>query len=441
MLSFLRRHGDKLVFALGLVIAVFVYGVAVGKFRLFPHDVFENAAEAARDWRDNWRHYLGIRSKWDQDTARGGSVTIHDPALAHAGDTFVTAFRGGQYGAILLGMDGSVRHEWRLPISEIWARAGYAEAPMPDIDVAIHGARMLPDGDVVFAVAGKALARLDACSRIEWSLPLAAHHAVEVLPNGEIITPGTVVHDQPNPRWPRLRPGPGGWFDDQTVVRVDADGKVLEEFSLSDVLYDSDREALLFAGRGSSFIMAEADPYHLNDVEMLRPEMAAAFPMFEAGDLLLDVRNLQTMLVVDGGTRKVKWSMTGPFFGQHDPDFAPNGRIIVFDNRITGNEPQLGWSRLLEIDPTTREIVWSYEGSDAEPFYTPIGGKVEWLPNGNILAAEPQGGRVFEVARQGGQNRIVWEWVNQLEPGRVGMVFDVQRDAPTAAPWVGVACQ
>ena len=95
------------------------------------------------------------------------------------------------------------------------------------------------------------------------------------------------------------------------------------------------------AGRGSSFMMAEADPYHLNDVEELRPEMAAAFPLFKAGDLLVDLRNLQTMVVLDGQTREVKWSMTGPFFGQHDPDFAPNGHIIMFDNRITGEGPTL----------------------------------------------------------------------------------------------------
>jgi hypothetical protein len=168
--------------------------------------------------------------------------------------------------------------------------------------------------------------------------------------------------------------------------------------------------------------------------------MAAAFPMFKAGDLLIDLRNLQTVIVVDGESRKVKWAMTGPFFGQHDPDFAPNGRIIVFDNRITGGAPQLGYSRLLEIDPATRQVVWNYEGSDAEPFYTPIGGKVEWLPNGNILAADPQGGRLFEVARGPEGNRIVWEHVNQLEPGRVGMVFDVQREPAITAPWVGAAC-
>jgi len=440
MLSFLRRNLDKLVFALGLALVVFAYGVAVGKFRLFPHDMIEAATEAARDWSENWRHYLGIRSKWVQDTVRAGSVTKHDATRAWAGHTFVTAFRDNVFGAVLVDMDGKILHEWKLPIAEIWARAGYEGDPMPEVDVAIHGAHMEPNGDLILAVAGRALVRLDPCSKVIWSTRSLAHHALDVLPNGEILTPGAVTHTAPNPRWPRMRPGPAGYFDDQTIIRAAPDGKVLEEFSITDVLYESDWAALLLAGRGSSFVMAEADPYHLNDVEMLRPEMAAAFPMFKAGDLLVDLRNLQTMVVLDGETRKVKWSMTGPFFGQHDPDFAPNGRIIVFDNRITGNSPQLGYSRVLEIDPATRRVVWSYEGSDQEPFYTPIGGKVQWLPNGNILAGEPQGGRVFEIARANGQNEIVWEWVNQIEPGRIGMIFDIQRVPAVTEPWVGKAC-
>jgi hypothetical protein len=440
MLSFLRRNLDKLVFAVGLALVVFAYGVAVGKFRLFPHDMIEAATEAARDWSENWRHYLGIRSKWVQDTARAGSVTKHDSTRAWAGHTFVTAFRDNVFGGVLLDMDGKILHEWKLPIAEIWARAGYEGDPMPEVDVAIHGAHMEPNGDLILAVAGRALVRLDPCSKVIWSTRSLAHHALDVLPNGEILTPGAVTHTAPNPRWPRMRPGPAGYFDDQTIIRAAPDGKVLEEFSITDVLYESDWAALLLAGRGSSFVMAEADPYHLNDVEMLRPEMAAAFPMFKAGDLLVDLRNLQTMVVLDGETRKVKWSMTGPFFGQHDPNFAPNGRIIVFDNRITGNSPQLGYSRVLEIDPATRRVVWSYEGSDREPFYTPIGGKVQWLPNGNILAGEPQGGRVFEIARANGQNEIVWEWVNQIEPGRIGMIFDIQRVPAVTEPWVGKAC-
>src|SRR3712207_7077721 len=49
----------------------------------------------------------------------------------------------------LIDMDGRVLHTWRLPLEEIWRQAGYDRPPMPDIDVAIHGATLLPNGDIV----------------------------------------------------------------------------------------------------------------------------------------------------------------------------------------------------------------------------------------------------------------------------------------------------
>jgi hypothetical protein len=223
-------------------------------------------------------------------------------------------------------------------------------------------------------------------------------------------------------------------------VHVSPGGEVLGEISVSEFIYKSDWMGLLFVGRGSKYSMVETDPYHLNDVEMLRPEMAGAFPMFKAGDLLVSLRNLQSIFVLDGETQRIKWVMTGPFFGQHDPDFAPNGRIVMFDNRISGAKPQLGYSKVIEVDPASRSVVWTYDGSDAEPLYSDIGGRVQPLPNGNLLVGEPQGGRVFELARDNDRSTIVWEYVNLIEPGLVGMAFDVARVPTITAPWVGQAC-
>ena len=441
MLSFLRRNAEKIVFALGVAAAIFAYGLAVGRYKAFPASLLEPAFEAAHDWRENWRHYLGIRSNWVQDTKRSGGVTVHDPARAFAGQTFISAYRNGAYGGILIDMDGKILHEWTLPLDEIWKKAGYPKAPMPVADAAPHGVAMLPNGDLVMAMAGGALVRLDACSRVLWSLPIGAHHTIDILPNGDILVPAKKVYTEPNPKWPRLRPGPVGTFEDGLLMRVSPEGKVLEEISVSDIIYQSDWPALLFAGRGSDYSMAEEDPYHLNDVEMLRPEMAAAFPLFKAGDLLVDLRNLQTMIVVDGETHLIKWTMTGPFFGEHDPDFAPNGHIIMFDNRISGHSPQLGYSKIMEVDPVTRSVVWTYTGTDEDPLYSDIGGRVQWLPNNNLLVAEPQGGRVFELARDGDKTTKVWEYVNLLEPGLVGMPFDVARVPAITEPWVGQACK
>jgi hypothetical protein len=64
--------------------------------------------------------------------------------------------------------------------------------------------------------------------------------------------------------------------------------------------------------------------------------------MFRAGAVLLSLRNLNTLLVADQRTWRVKWAMTGPFLGQHDPDFLPNERGSV---RLLGREKRWGvWS-------------------------------------------------------------------------------------------------
>ena len=60
------------------------------------------------------------------------------------------------------------------------------------------------------------------------------------------------------------------------------------------------------------------------------------------------------------------------------------------------------------------------QGSREQPFYSSIQGKLEELPNGNVMAVEPEGGRIFEVDRASGE--IVWEYINFLEPGYVGRV-------------------
>jgi hypothetical protein len=179
---------------------------------------------------------------------------------------------------------------------------------------------------------------------------------------------------------------------------------------------------------------------HVNDVERLTPKVAPAFPMFAAGDLLISVRHLNTVFVADPATWAIKWLMTGPFVGQHDPDFLPNGHILLYDNRVTGLTPKLGNSRLLEIDPATRAIVWSFEGTGDQTFYAHSRGEQQALPNGNILFVDPYAGRLLEIAPAAG-NRTVWEWVNLIAPGEVGLITDVERVPQSALPWVGSACE
>src|SRR3954453_13180812 len=66
---------DLMVFLLGLLGLAFGYGVSVGKGLLFPY-VINNAIDVTRDWRENLRQYLGLRSEFVLQTARTtGGVT------------------------------------------------------------------------------------------------------------------------------------------------------------------------------------------------------------------------------------------------------------------------------------------------------------------------------------------------------------------------------
>ena len=107
MVNFLRRNAERILFAFGIAVAIFAYGVAAAKYHIFPHSTLQAAFTAARDWQDNWQHYLGIRSNWVQDTKRAGGVTIHDRDRVWNGQTFINLYRDGSFKGVLIDMDGN----------------------------------------------------------------------------------------------------------------------------------------------------------------------------------------------------------------------------------------------------------------------------------------------------------------------------------------------
>lgn len=436
--GFIRQKWDLILFWIGLLGLTFVLGIAVERYQLFPHGVIRDAAAAAKDLRANWRHYLQIRSKYLAPTTRTkGGVTLHDRRAASPGYTFLTLYRDNRFGAALIDMEGQILHTWNVAFSEAFPDQNHLEVASQDYDVVLHGAVLLPDGSVLLNMEGEGAVRLDRCSNIVWRLPVTTHHSVEYLPNGDTLIAVDRARRAADPRYPRLSPGPQGYFLENLIVRLRPDGSVAEEKSLLDILYDSGWAGLLLTDENAH--ARTEQPTHMNDIEILPADIAAAFPQFRAGDLMLSLKNNNTILVVDPRTWRIKWTMTGPFLHQHDPDFMPNGHILLLDNRMTGETPKFGNSRVLEIDPETRQIVWSYQGSDEEPFYTEIRGMQQLLPNGNVLVVEAQQGRVFEVAR-GSDNRIVWEYFNLVGEGFFGLVTGAERVPPERLTFLPAAC-
>ena len=86
----------------------------------------------------------------------------------------------------------------------------------------------------------------------------------------------------------------------------------------------------------------------------------------------------------------------GEILGPHDASVLKNGHILIFDNGLGR-----GWSRVIELDPLARRIVWEYKAPTPTDFYTATRGGCQRLPNGNTLITDSEAGRVFEVTPDG----------------------------------------
>jgi hypothetical protein len=142
---------------------------------------------------------------------------------------------------------------------------------------------------------------------------------------------------------------------------------------------------------------------------------------FREGNLLVCYRNLDQIAIFDPENEEFVWSWGyGALDRPHYPIMLESGRILVFDNG-TFRE----YSRVIELDPSTEEIVWEYLADPRESFYSEAGGLAQRLPNGNTLITETMTGRVFEITAEG---EIVWEWFHPvIEEGHRSQIYRMMR--------------
>jgi hypothetical protein len=426
--AWLKQYWDAVLFAAGCMLLVYLGGMATAHYRLLPYTTMLDLVNAGRDGRANWRSYLGIAPTRFLVPAEGQEkgVVVHVRGAAQPGLTLISGVsEDGLVGLQLIDLEGTVRHRWPASFSSIWPDPQHVQGrrlPNNDWDTEIHGAALLPDGDVVFNFDRYGLQRLDRCGDLVWKLPYMTHHAVFVSDDGHLWVPGTRYHAEPVSSLPGMAPP----FEEDTFLEIKPDGKVLREVSLLELFYANELEALLFAnGQATIDLGSHGDLLHLNDIEILSKSDAAAFPLFEAGDIMLSLRNLNLVMVIDPATEAVRWTQTGPWIRQHDPDFLPDGRIMVFDNRRDESGRQVfGGSRILAIDPGTREIQTLYEGSEEAPFFSNVKGKQQLLANGDVLITEAEGGRAFEVTPDG---RIVWSYISRFDDDHISKISDAER--------------
>jgi hypothetical protein len=232
-------------------------------------------------------------------------------------------------------------------------------------------------------------------------------------------------------------------LEDDRLLEIDAGGRVTWDWRAADHI---DQLGFDAPARAAIARLGTRDGYdwlHLNSARYLGPNRwhEAGDARFHPEHVIVSSRSASLVAIVarDGS---IAWRI-GPDFsttaeqralgqviGQHDAHLIPPGlpgagNLLLFDNggasglgdpspiSPLGNAIyQRATSRVLEIDPVSLALVWSYVTPNF--FSTNISG-AQRLANGNTLICEGAPGRVFEV---NAAREIVWEFMNP--PGEAG---------------------
>lgn len=332
-------------------------------------------------------------------------------------------------------------------------------------------ARILPNGDVITATGARpphqeslALVQLDFDGNEVWRFD---HNEQIENADGETIWSARQHHDWQRFDFPAGYYSPGispqgvadrmlllthtnrtdtnvsdKTLEDDHIVEIDRDGNMLWEWLAGDHIdefgFDAAAREAIRVAPGYSERRGSVDWLHTNSATYVGPNQwfDAGDARFAPGNVIISSRQASLIAIVarDGS---IVWQL-GPDFsttpeqrkigqtiGQHHPHLIPPGlpgagNLLVFDN---GGASGYGSpssvaprgqnifarpsSRVLEINPVTLELVWSYV--DPAHFFSTNISSAQRLPNGNTLITEGANGRMFEVTPE---REIVWEYMN-----------------------------
>jgi Arylsulfotransferase (ASST) len=421
---------DRLYFPVliaSIVLLAFVAGAVVVMARSFPFGYLDGAYRGGVALLDSTKYSTPYMTDlWRPERSKARGVTVHKPAKAYEGLTLYTSTHAQK--ASLVAMDGSVVHEWDLRLRDAWDAKALGRKPRPAEYISWDDVQLYPNGDLLALYVGfgdtpwgYGIVKMDKNSEVIWTYAGYVHHDLEVAENGNVYALTNAIRKNRIDGFDQLRPPR---IDDFIVV-LSPEGKELKKVSLIDAFVKSPFGRML---RTTSWDIND-DFLHANSIQVIDAQLAEKLPFAAEGQVLLSLRDIDALAVVDLEKEEVVWALQGSWHRQHDADLLPDGNILLFDN--FGHYGNGGMSRVIELDPVTQEIVWSYAG-DAEHFFqSDIRSGQQRLPNGNTLISESDGGRIFEVTAQG---EIVWEYVNPERGGDAGDMIAVVSRPYRVAP-------
>jgi hypothetical protein len=313
---------------------------------------------------------------------------------AYNGYTLFAPLSGG--GAWLVDMQGRFVHHWELKLLP----AAHAVL-LPNGNLLYAGKP--PDAPLEFGGMGGELLELDWDGNVLWRYEdHYMHHDFQRLPNGNTVFLRWVK--TPDDIAARVKGGVTGteregvmWAD--SFREITPEGEVVWEWLGYEHL-DPEADAICPLCR-------RAEWTHTNSCFAL-PD----------GNILTALLTLNEIVIIDKATGNFNWRWGREELAHpHNPNMLANGNILVFDNgahrpsSTTIPYGMVGFSRVLEVEPKTNNIVWEFRDETTLRFNASFISGCQRLPNGNTLICDGPSGRCFEITPA---KELVWEYVNPL---------------------------
>lgn len=412
--------------------AAFTYGFSVSQFKVFPYSIL-------RDARTALYALLDVADTGEINGLASYKVQVSEPTAIHHSDRIgnqailisggvdrLTSLHPEGCLAWIIDRDGQVLHTWKNHPG-LWDDLKTVTR-VPGISGGINpvGMHLFANGDLLATFHGYntfpfaiGIARFDRDSRLLWKHELLTHHCFSVAPDGRIFVPAMEIVESPvqiASTAARIESESGKIYHDLILV-LSPDGTILERISVLDALFDSGFHGHLTRSLANS--VNSDDPLHLNDVQLIGESASAQLSGIEADDLLISMRNINTVGILDPHTRRFKWMSSGGSVGQHSPRIYQQG-VIVLDN--LGGDHELGGTQLVEIDFQSGLPRTLFPRADAP---APMPDRCRTANSGHLdidhqrqcaLLTITHAGALWEVDLQTGE--VLWEYIHVDSEGQ-----------------------
>jgi hypothetical protein len=267
---------------------------------------------------------------------------------------------------------------------------------------------ILDDGSLISDSGDSPEFRIDFCSNLKWiNDEEIFHHSKNFDFEGNIWIPSHL-----NPKSKYVKKYELKDFSDDSVSKINIDGKILYNKSVIEILIENKIVPNNFAI--NSYLLGNKDPIHLNDIEPVFIET----DYWKQGDLFLSLRNQSSIIHYRPNTNKIIKYITGPFSQQHDIDIISDKEIAIFNNNnfIVDNE----YSEILIFNYKTGEFKKLFNNQlKKNNFKTITNGLFKILNDGSLMIEETVHGRIILFNNEGEKE---WEFVNKDSKGEIRRV-------------------